>query len=475
MDQNYFEDEFEQFLRDNADQHRMYPSDGVWSSIYRQLHARRRRIALGAMLFLAISGIVWLANTHPAANTTGISTNLSAQAGSAAYDYSGSKVTVDDIIAKLKAKSLIPPIQIEAPKTLSPLRFVKPAHLADTYTEAINTSASLRDFDLNPRYEQLIEAILLQSRLQFQGATTQVVEADPDFQPSLPSVGSEKFASAILISFTEPRQQSALARPVLQERSPESLKISIAAVKPGLQKRFSFMMSFSPTIGYRNMMEGGKQVIYGSSPLMVRHLNVNQFVSHQPAMGFEMTGGIRYQLTRSLAIRTGLQFNLTRYSIAAFAYSQEKATVSLNTSMGYWRDTLVANSNVRNLSGNHPEQLRNDYLQIALPVGAELKLFGDNKLQLNLAGSLQPVYLLNTNQNLLSSDYSNYIKEPSLIRRWNMASSLEAFVSYKKGDYRWQIGPQFRYNLLSTYKNQYPIKENLMEYGVKIGFSKTIR
>lgn len=474
MDQNYFEDEFEQFLRDNADQHRMYPSDGVWSMIYRQLHAKRRRIALGAMLFLAISGIVWLANIHPVNHKNQGSQNTNPQPVYSSYNYSNSSVTVDDIIAKLKAKSLIPPIQIEAPKTLSPLRFVKPAHLADTYTAPINTSASLRNFDLYPRFELLLEAILVQSRI------TPVIPEPPadetlDFTPSFTYLPNGKMASAVAVNFAPPMQESRLANLDITPAVSESAKINITSLKPALQHRFSFLMSFSPSIGYRNMIEGGKQIIYGSSPLMVRHLNVNQFVAHQPAMGFELAGGIRYQLTRSLAIRTGLQFNLTRYSIAAFAYSSEKATVSLNTNMGYLRDTLVANSNVRNLSGDHPERLRNEYLQIALPVGAELKLFGDSKLQLNLAGSLQPVYLLNTNQNLLSSDYTNYIKEPSLIRRWNMASSLEAFVSYKKGDYRWQIGPQFRYNLLSTYKSQYPIKENLMEYGLKIGFSKTIR
>lgn len=113
MDQNYFEDEFEQFLRDNADQHRMYPSDGVWSMIYRQLHAKRRRIALGAMLFLAISGIVWLANIHPVNHKNQGSQNTNPQPVYSSYNYSNSSVTVDDIIAKLKAKSLIPQFRLK--------------------------------------------------------------------------------------------------------------------------------------------------------------------------------------------------------------------------------------------------------------------------------------------------------------------------------------------------------------------------
>jgi hypothetical protein len=40
---------------------------------------------------------------------------------------------------------------------------------------------------------------------------------------------------------------------------------------------------------------------------------------------------------------------------------------------------------------------------------------------------------------------------------------------------RWQIGPEFRYQLLSTYSNEYPIHENLKGYGLKIGLVKELK
>ena len=73
------------------------------------------------------------------------------------------------------------------------------------------------------------------------------------------------------------------------------------------------------------------------------------------------------------------------------------------------------------------------------------------------------------------SDYTNYTKEPSLFRKWNANSAVEAFISYQLGKFRWQIGPQFRYQLFSTYTDKYPLKENLTEYGIKVGITKTIR
>jgi hypothetical protein len=468
MEQQFFEDEFEQFLRENADQHRMYPSDGVWTNIYRNLHSGRRRIALGAMLMLVLSGIIWLANLSPVAVTKSKTSIQTIDDQQIAGISKKSTVTVDDIIEKLRAKSLIPPMSIAAPLALSPLQLQKPAHLSDTYkvsdtpgtfgtqdgmvfTSAsssaevsrviVNKSNDNEEADLAPKLALPVEKNITQEAVveaPHQNMTPAILSAD------IPNAGY-------------------------------SPTVKVNPVIPRAKNKLSYIMSFAPSIGYRNLFDGKNHITYGNSPLMVRHLNVNQFVDHQPSIGFELGGGIRYQVSRVLAIRTGLQFNLTRYSIEAFSHSPEKTTLSLNPAYGYQRETLVATSNVRNIVGNDPERLQNQYLQLALPIAAELKLFGDSKLQVNIAGSIQPVYLLNTNQYLLSNDFSNYVKEPSLVRRWNMATSMEAFVSYNTGGIRWQVGPQFRYNLMSSFKKQYAIRENLMEYGVKIGVSKTIR
>lgn len=110
-----------------------------------------------------------------------------------------------------------------------------------------------------------------------------------------------------------------------------------------------------------------------------------------------------------------------------------------------------------------------------MPLGFEVRVFGDDKLQFNVASTIQPTYLLNRNTYLITTDLKNYTKEPSLVRRWNVNTGAEAYVSYTRGDVKWQVGPQFRYQLLSSYQNVYPIKEYLMEYGIKVGITKTIR
>jgi len=100
---------------------------------------------------------------------------------------------------------------------------------------------------------------------------------------------------------------------------------------------------------------------------------------------------------------------------------------------------------------------------------------GRGKLQLYVGGTIQPTYLINRDKYLITTDYKNYTRQPSLVRRWNANTSAEAFVSYKLAGFRFQLGPQLRYQLFSSYADEYPVKEFLTEYAIKLGISRTIR
>lgn len=473
MEQHFFEDEFEQFLRETTDNHKMYPSDGVWTRIYRHLHTGRRRIAIGGLLLLFLTGALLLVNTRSplelAKSTTAGGDQAQKDNGDLFPDHSHAashhSLTVDDIIAKLRASSLVPPVKLEAPLALAPLNLgnTQESYPMEAQLFAIK-GGNQQELPVSPeslpvQEEQPVATgresaivVPLFTDDNYDPSTINKVEADPI--PSSPEISKEE-AEKDLMSWGATAQV-----------------IKLSQRKP--KHKLSYQMYFAPNIGYRTLTEPSQQQ-NGTYPLAVRYMDVNQFVSHQPAIGFELGGGVRYQASKTLAFRTGLQLNLTRYSIQAYSYYPEKTTVALTNEFGFRTDTLVSTSNIRNMGGTDQEQIQNQYLQVAIPLGAELKLFGDNKFQVNLSGALLPSYLLNTDIKMLSSDLTNYVNEPSLLRRWNLASAVEAFISYETNGVRWQVGPQFRYNLLSSYKKQYPIKENLMEYGLKIGISKTIR
>ena len=252
----------------------------------------------------------------------------------------------------------------------------------------------------------------------------------------------------------------------------------IAAIKltPQKKSRFNLQFYFSPTISYRRLVDNqnNSTVSQQSIPVGTRDNNVNKYVDQNASIGAELGSNILFSAGRNLTIKSGLQLNYSRYNIKAFRFYYEKASIALNTA-GPVADTISSYTSYRNFSGYSPEQLQNQYLQVSVPIGAELKVLGNKRLQFNVAATIQPTFLLFSDTYLLSSNYLNYTKEPSLVRKWNAHSNFEAFLSYKIGGLRWQLGPQFRYQLMSSYNDRYPIKEYLFEYGLKIGVSKTFR
>ena len=236
----------------------------------------------------------------------------------------------------------------------------------------------------------------------------------------------------------------------------------------------------SPTVNYRTLNGGDftppKPIIVQSGPIPPsRPGEARDYVDHTPALGFGVGGSMLYRVTRNLSLKAGLQFNFSRYIIHAYSASPQQISIPLNSFYGYVVDSLraIATGNVGSFGSQKALRLNNDYYQLSAPVGFELRILGNERLQWNVGGTIQPTYLLNTNSYLLSADYTNYVKAPSLYRRWNVMTGLETFLSYKlNSGLRLQAGPEFRYQLLSTYNSQYPLHENLKGYGLKLGITK---
>jgi len=245
------------------------------------------------------------------------------------------------------------------------------------------------------------------------------------------------------------------------------------------QPRTYLQLTLSPTINYRTLSGGdfGPGKFVPQAPVSPLHLgDVQRYVDHSPAIGFQVGGSLLYRVTRNLSIKGGLQFNFSQYKIRAYASnSPQQATIALSSYYGYIIDSLTSYTRVGNFGGRTQQTYSNDYFQLSAPVGFELRVLGNERLQFNIGATIQPTYLLNTNSYMLTSDYTGYTKEPSLFRRWNFSGGLEAFLTYKVGGIRLQAGPEFRYQLLSTYNTiNYSINEHLKGYGLKLGIVKEL-
>jgi hypothetical protein len=125
--------------------------------------------------------------------------------------------------------------------------------------------------------------------------------------------------------------------------------------------------------------------------------------------------------------------------------------------------------------GFRTAQLNNKVYQLALPIGVDYQLIRFKKFGIHTQATIQPTYNVNKNVYLLSADYANYAAGNDYVRKWNMNTSVGIQFSYQKGNTVWQLGPQIRYQTLPTYNNPYPIKENLIDYGFRIGWSKQFK
>ena len=261
------------------------------------------------------------------------------------------------------------------------------------------------------------------------------------------------------------------------KKSAETFPFTIESVTNSYKaksRHFETDLYFTPTISYRKLAEN-KSYLRGLAasgiPAGYPALgsSVNSYVTHKPAIGFEVGFAAKYLLSNSVRIRSGLQFNVNRYDVKAFSSSGSVATIALNNGSGV--DSLRTYSTYSNLSGYKSDWLQNLSFQLSAPVGVEYLFKGTDKMRFGFATTVQPTYILGDRAYLITTDYKNYIEVPWLIRRWNVNTAFETFVMLQGAKTKWQIGPQVRYQLLSSFISKYPVKENLFDFGLKVGVS----
>ncbi len=484
MERDFYNDDFESLIKQKADQFRMYPSDKVWNEVNKSLHPGKKWYWYGFALLLSGLGLYSLNNlTAPKpASALQSKSEITASKREAREPAQLIPFGTRDFFASIKkpkreaesthASRYLEPVDgyvsdILSIESSSPVATAKVISLPliksgiDQEDEAPAT-VSNKESRLAASIQNVpstIDDIFLQLSPRPLAEISPAEESSPDPLVTKPEVDAGKMADERRINW-------------LQEYAVYELAIPKV-------KRLSFQLTAAPTMTYRRL-SGNKPNTYGSDirsiPLAMNLSgDVNKLVNHKPAWGFEIGTGILYAASKNIALKAGLQFNFSRYSIQAFRSPTELTTIALNNSYGFTNDSISSFSSYRNFGGYAEKDIQNHYLQLSAPIGAELKLLGNKRLQLNIAATIQPTYLLNRDSYLITTDYKNYTRQPALTRKWNVSTAAEAYISYRTGGVRWQLGPQFRYQLLSTYNKEYPISEFLMEYGVKFGVAKTIR
>lgn len=526
MERNFYNDDFERLIRQKADQYKMYPSDQVWKGIFKSLHGRRRWHWAGlAVLLLGLglyTGNYYLAgkpankiarNIEPSLNAATDNSSITSDNSTLASDRNDPTATENTSNAgTIDANTTTADNTVAGNTTPISNRTGAGSNRSGSLTQqsASLTAMSNRQqqnntIDNNTTFADALGGKVISINARTNNNTTAPFIANNTTETSGIIVNDPAgLNSAVTNNLREKTSRNTDIAVSVKDANAkvEQSKLSVADAasesvldeqKQGVNwlqdyavfqltgnrpKRLGLQIYFSPTVNYRKLT--GSSYFPSSEvksiPLSPNIMgDVDQYVKHKPALGFEVGANLLYRTSRRISYKAGLQFNYSRYNIQAYEGLPEVATIALSNSVAFQADTISALSNIRNLSGYEQEELSNQYFQVSMPIGLEFRVIGTDKLQLNVAGTIQPTYLINRNSYLITTDYKNYMREPSLVRRWNVNGGLETYVSYNTGTVRWQVGPQVRYQFFSTYSKKYPIKERLMEYGFKIAVSRTFQ
>lgn len=485
-------DDFESFLSEQSEKLRMYPEDKVWRNIQQSLHGKDRWPALTFAAFLTGAFItVLLFLTHPAKELLNPNTSFATN-------------RLPDVISP--DVKLLNPISV-----VDKLPYAVDAIQSDAFHTSASASKKIADIvlvkTLATNYENvsfqedapvgLETGVEVSDDFQVMESSPALAKIIPIFPASLTRSEFQKIpdedASAPSTAYMEvpvltnslaplPASQekgvsstTVPARQLLSIQEPEKVNRRALQPKPIKPGRWALQFYATPSVSYRHLIDDKRKVLdQGSGPyaLFITQ-EVNAFVRQKPKLGLEAGAAVLYSLSDNFRIKTGLQLNYRQFGISAYNTITEPARIDLDN--GYGIRSMVQLTNISNQSGYREVELNNHFLQLALPIGFDLKIAEAKKVAFFVAASGQLTYQLKSNSYLISADFKNFIKNTDLDRKVNFNTAVEAFVTFKTGDIMWQAGPQIRYQLLPGSKSSYPIREHLMDYGMKVGITKTLK
>jgi hypothetical protein len=444
-------DAFEEFILDEVNEHKMYPSGRVWNNIRTEVHGKRSWpaltiISLTVLVALTVSTFVVTQKSAPTLMASGIS-----------------KTKIIKQIIDKPFTTYHSSIQITAAKPRNEMQVKKTKKELPVAIIEVNSSMTV------PVYN----------------ATNNVNTVDdiPTTINGPIATINENFEAATIVStrnsLTEINNTTLLPA-LIQQQVHNNFDLNTSSITKQKNRKYSVQFYATPSASFRVLNDQKvKELIQPSliaipitSPL-VQAPTFNQAVRHRPDIGLELGFTLNYPVTNKLQFKTGLQINIRQYQIDTYETGANAATLSLVN--GGRIQTISVMSSYNNNVGFRSAQLNNKVYQIAMPIGLDYQLMKFKKFGIHTQASIQPTYNINKNVYLLSTDYANYTAGNDYVRKWNVNTSVGIQFSYQKGNTIWQLGPQIRYQTLPTYNNPYPIKENLIDYGFRIGWSKQFK
>ena len=499
MEKHIYTDSFERMLKEKSDEFKMIPSKRVWHSIYNDLHPSRRwpSVVMSILLIAAVllAGYLntenktgFVSKNKVAGNTqTTNKTQGLADISLAEQDLQNNSSSISSLQQiqqqQLLGNQLVPGSNTNHPTAINNRLLAVQTNRKENNTlfsseiapanGAIESVSENNISSLNNRTAGTVletsgtiitDAVLndkdesTKTDLQSNNATDLLTKAgNPDAGNNNTSA---KKATAPSVSVKE---NSVTAE---QKAWMEAYALHNKPVNKKWKGKLSWEGYITPSLTFRKLSNNS---MYNPNASDISPAG-------KPSLGLEAGGGLVYAFTKNLRLNTGIQLNYTNYNIKAWETNHPVlTTLTLNDPIsGYPYLVQRSTSLTTTAGGIAPVKLHDRTYQVSAVVGLDVKLYGNDNIQWYAGASIQPSFIMGGKAYLLSSDHNNFVAEHSMLRKFNLDGGFETFISYKSGNYTWQIGPQVRYQFMSSYDKKYNQKENLINPGVKIGIIKLL-
>ena len=449
----YQDDSFEKMLKQKADEYRMYPSNQTWEKIQNRVQKKHNIInfkSAGLTVVLLTVFSLYISNNQEVSNKIAfISIQENPEQPSA--------ITSPSPVVVIKAKNII---SIKSPtisttvenKNSFPISIQK----ADGPSLVVSEPDQNELKSISPVIVNVDEKVTEEAAISKTSNTSLLSSLIPRISEILPE---QKLPFLPIEQNIEIPAES----PALKTDAELNYEVNIPVITKTAKVK-QLQIYVTPSASYR-VLTADNVFTFGNLPQQ----DPENAITNTPSLGLEAGVAILFPIAKNLKLRTGIQFNYTRYTVNAFKSTPQLTTVRLNYS------SIQRVTTLNNDFGIFTKEVANETYQLSIPLGVEAKLMGKKKVQWNIAVNVQPTYLLKASGYLLTNDFKNYIKAPDLLTHLNLNTGIETFISFDFNKWKLQAGPQIRYQLFSNNRDIYPIREHLIDYGFRIGIVKPLR
>jgi hypothetical protein len=189
--------------------------------------------------------------------------------------------------------------------------------------------------------------------------------------------------------------------------------------------------------------------------------SVNEGDRAYTKLNFEAGGNIIVPINQHFRLKAGFQFNYYKSDQSGFEETEPYPSGKNETEIGFM-NTLLKHENNKENTGLPT-------YQFSMPIGADVMLAGDESVQWYAGATIQPGVLM-AGDDYFSEQSNLPIQTPA--KKWNMHGGIETFINVKLNRrVNVNLGPQFRYEIISSFRNPINFYDRPFQLGFKFGIS----